>query len=190
MKKINLLIVALVVSMTSFGQSTWSLDKAHGKLGFSITHMLVSDVEGFFKSFDIKVTSSQADFSDAVINLTGDVKSINTDNEQRDTHLKGADFFDVEKYPSLTFKSKQLKKEEGKKYKLTGELTIHGVTKPVELDVTLNGTTVNPNNKKTIAGFKVTGTIKRSDFTIGTKFPNAMLSDEVAITANIELIKD
>lgn len=191
MKKIKLLAIALVVTVAAFGQTqTWKSDKAHSKLGFLITHMLVSDVEGFFKSFDINVTTTKDDFSDAVIDLTGESKSINTDNEQRDTHLKSADFFDVEKFPALTFKSKSFKKVEGKKYKLTGDLTLHGVTKPVELDVTFNGTYVSPMNKKTVAGFKVTGIIKRSDFAIGTKFPGAMLGDEVTLSANTELIKE
>jgi polyisoprenoid-binding protein YceI len=191
MKKIKLLAIALVVSVAAFGQaSTWKADKVHSKLGFSITHLLVSDVEGSFKSVDITVTSSKPDFTDAVIELTAEAKSVYTDNDQRDEHLRGADFFDVEKFATLTFKSKSLKKLDGKKYKLTGDLTLHGVTKPVELDAVLNGTGVNPMSKKTIAGFKVTGVIKRSDFAIGAKFPGAMLSDEVTLSANIELDKD
>ena len=191
MKKIKLLTIALVVSVATFGQaSTWKADKAHSKLGFSITHLLVSDVEGSFKSVDIKVTSSNPDFTDAVIELTAEAKSVYTDNDQRDEHLRGADFFDVEKFTTLTFKSKALKKLDGKKYKLTGDLTLHGVTKAVELDAILNGTGVNPMSKKTIAGFKVTGVIKRSDFAIGAKYPGAMLSDEVTLSANIELDKD
>ena len=191
MRKINLLAIALVVTIAAFGQTqTWKSDKAHSKLGFSITHLLVSDVEGSFKSFDIKVTSSQADFSDAFIDLTSESNSINTENEQRDNHLKGADFFDVAKYPALTFKSKSFKKVEGKKYKLAGDLTMHGVTKPIELDVILNGTAINPMDKKSIAGFKISGIIKRSDFALGTKYPGAMLSDEVALTSNVELVKE
>lgn len=191
MKKIKLLAVALVVTIAAFGQTqTWKSDKSHSKLGFSITHLLVSDVEGSFKSFDIKVTSSQADFSDAFIDLTGESNSINTDNDQRDNHLKGADFFDAAKFPSLTFKSKSFKKVDGKKYKLAGDLTMHGVTKPIELDVTLNGTAISPMDKKSIAGFKITGIIKRSDFALGTKYPGAMLSDEVTLTSNVELVKE
>ena len=123
---------------------TWALDKSHAKLGFGVTHLLISEVEGSFNAFDAKITSSKEDFSDAVIELTADTKTINTNNEDRDKHLKSPDFFDTEKFSTLTFMSKSLKKVEGKKYKLTGDLTLHGITKPVTLDVTLNGTGVHP----------------------------------------------
>jgi polyisoprenoid-binding protein YceI len=189
MKKTALIFaVFTVLSLASFAQ-TWTLDPAHSKLGFSVTHMMISDVDGAFTNFEAKITSSKEDFSDAVIELTADANSVSTDNEKRDAHLKTEDFFDVAKYKSLTFKSKSVQKVADNKYKVTGDLTLHGVTKPVTLDATLRGTTVNPMSKKTVAGFKVTGTIKRSDFSFGTKFPNAMLSEEVTLTANTEFIK-
>jgi polyisoprenoid-binding protein YceI len=149
--------------------------------------MLVSEVEGSFNSFDAKITSSTDDFSDAVIELSADVATINTNNEGRDKHLKSADYFDAEKFNTLSFKSKTFTKVEGKKYKLTGDLTLHGITKTVTLDVVFNGTAIHPYNKKTIAGFKVTGTFKRSDFGVGT--PSPALSDEVEIKANTEFVK-
>ena len=189
MKKLQILVVALFATITGFSQS-WTLDKSHAKLGFTITHMMISDVEGFLKTFDVKLTSSNPDFSDAAIELTADVNSINTDVEQRDNHLKGPDFFDVSKFPAISFKSKSLTKTGDKTYKLKGELTMHGVTKPVEFDVILKGTVVNPMTKKTIAGFKVSGVLKRTDFGIASTFPAAVLSDEVTITANAEFIKD
>ena len=189
MRKLQLLAVALFATFTVYSQS-WTLDKTHAKLGFTATHMLISDVEGFFKTFDIKLTSEKPDFSDAVIELTADANSINTDVEQRDKHLKGADFFDVEKFPTLTFKSTSFTKTGDKTYKLKGDLTMHGVTKPVELDVVLKGTTVHPYTKKTVAGFKVSGTIKRIDFGVGTNFPTAMVSDEIVIIDNAELSKN
>jgi polyisoprenoid-binding protein YceI len=188
MKKTYILLVTLFIAGSSFAQS-WSLDKAHSKLGFGVTHLLISEVDGSFKNFDSKITSTKDDFSDAVIELTAEVGTIDTDNDNRDKHLKSPDFFDAEKFPSITFKSSSLKKIEGKKYKLMGDLTMHGVTKPVELDVTLNGTTVHPYNKKTIAGFKITGTIKRSDFGVGGGTPSAVVSDEVTLNANAEFIK-
>lgn len=188
MKKVTFLAVLMALSVASFAQ-VWNLDKAHAKLGFTITHMMISDVDGGFKSFDIKLTSSKDDFTDAVIELTADVNSINTDNTDRDNHLKNPDFFDAAKYPTLSFKSKSLKLVSGKNYKLTGDLTMHGVTKPVELNVIFNGKMENPYNKKTVAGFKVTGVIKRSDFGLGSKFPAAMLGDEVSIVANAEFVK-
>jgi polyisoprenoid-binding protein YceI len=189
MKRIVVVLIALTSSFVTIAQ-TWTLDKAHSKLGFSVTHLLVSDVEGSFKSLDAKIISSKEDFSDAVIELTADVNSIDTDSEQRDGHLKSPDFFDATKYGTFTFKSNSFKKTGDKKYTMAGDLNLHGVTKPVELEVTFRGTTVHPYSKKTIGGFKVTGRLKRSDFGIGTSTPGAVVSDEVVISANTEFTKD
>lgn len=191
MKKLFVLLFAATAAFTSFTASaqTWTADKAHSKLGFSITHMMVSDVEGAFRTFESTIVSSKADFSDAVINLSADINSVNTDDDKRDGHLKSADFFDAEKYPKLTFKSTSVKKVAAGKYKVAGQLTLHGVTKAVVLDAVLRGTTVN-QAKKTVAGFKVTGTIKRADFALGAKYPNAMLSDEIALNANTEFVQN
>lgn len=189
MKKINFLIAVLLFAGSSFAQ-TWSLDKAHAKLGFNITHLLVSDVDGAFKTFDAKLNSSKEDFSDAVVELSADVASIDTDNEDRDKHLKTPDYFDAEKFPKITFKSTSFTKVDGKKYKLVGDLTMHGVTKSVTLDVILNGPILHPFNKKKVAGFKVTGVLKRSDFGISPGTPSAILSDEVNINTNAEFTKD
>lgn len=186
-------IVALFIAFTSFAVAnaqTWSLDKAHAKLSFGVTHLLVSNVEGAFNSFDAKFTSTKEDFTDANIELTADVATVDTNNEKRDEHLKTPDFFDVAKYPTISFKSKSLKKVADKKYKLAGDLTMHGVTKPVELDVTLGGTAVHPYTKKTIAGFKITGTLKRSDFGVGGGTPAAVVSDDVTIETSAEFVKD
>lgn len=193
MKRITLLFAVIATALLAFKpveQSTWEADKAHSKLGFVITHLMVSDVEGSFKNFNAKVSGSKDDFSDAVVELTADIASVNTDNDQRDAHLKGADFFDAAKYPTLAFKSTSVKKVAANKYKVAGNLSFHGVTKPVTLDATLRGVTVNPMSKKSIAGFKVTGTIKRSEFNFGSKYPNAMLSDEVTLNANTEFVKN
>ncbi len=188
MKKTNLVLALVLVASGAFAQ-TWTLDKAHAKLGFAITHLMISDVEGSFKTIDATITSSKEDFSDAVIEFNGDATSVSTDNADRDKHLKSPDFFDVEKFNSLTFKSTSVKKVEGKKYKITGDLTLHGVTKQVVLDAIINGPAVHPYNKKTIAGLKITGVIKRSDFGIGAKYPGAILSDEVVLNANGEFVK-
>lgn len=187
MKRINILAVLALITGTVFAQ-TWSADKAHSKLGFGITHMLISEVDGTFKTIDASFTSSKDDFSDAVFELSADITSINTDNETRDGHLKGANYFDAEKFPKLTFKSKSFTKVEGNKYKLSGDLTIKGVTKTVDFDVILNGPIVHPRSKKPIAGLKVSGTINRTDFGVGGQ-GGAMLSEEVFIIANGEFIK-
>jgi len=192
MKK--LVLVAALLSTTLFAfkpaaEFIWGADTAHSKLGFEITHLMISDVEGSFKNFESKITASKDDFSDAVVELSADVNSVNTDNEKRDAHLLNADFFDAAKYPKLTFKSTSFKKVSNNKYKVAGNLTFHGVTKPVVLDATLRGISNNPATKATIAGFKVTGTIKRSDFNFGTKYATAMLSEEVTLNANTEFVK-
>jgi polyisoprenoid-binding protein YceI len=193
MKKfVTITIVAISALLFSFSvreNATWSLDKAHAKLGFTVTHLMISDVEGWFKTFDAKITSAKDDFSDAVVELTADIKSINTDNEQRDTHLKSPDFFDAAKYPTLTFKSKTFKKVSDKNYKVTGDLTMHGVTKTIELDAMCRVGT-NPMSKKATAGFKITGMLKRTDFGIGSTMTSAMVGDEITIVANAEFIKN
>jgi polyisoprenoid-binding protein YceI len=190
MKKATIIAAALLISSAATFAQTWSVDKAHSRLGFNVTHLTVAELGGTFNSIDAKITSSKPDFTDAVIELSADINSINTDNEQRDGHLKSPDFFDAAKFPTFTFKSTSFKKVSDKKYKLSGDLTLHGVTKPVVLDVTFNGTTTNPMSKKTIAGFNIAGKIKRSDFGIAPSMPAAMLADEVALQASTEFAKD
>jgi len=189
MKKVVFFLTAMVIATAASAQ-TWSLDKAHSKVGFSITHMMVSTVDGAFKTVDAKITSSKEDFSDAVFEFTADAASVDTDNDQRDEHLRKPDFFDVEKYPTITFKSTSIKKTGKNTYALKGNLTFHGVTKAIDLALTLNGTAVHPYSKKTIAGFKVTGAIKRSEFKFGEGTSTAMLGDEVTIVGNGEFAKD
>lgn len=189
MKKNTIIAALLLLTSTTFAQ-TWNVDKAHSRLGFTFKHLGLIELGGTFNSFDAKFTSSKPDFTDAVIELTADVSSIDTDNEQRDKHLQSPDFFDVQKNPKFTFKSTSFKKVGDKNYKLAGDLTLHGVTKPVVLDVVLGGTTTHPMNKKTLAGFTITGIIKRSDFGIATGTPTAMLSDEVNLVAGAEFAKD
>ena len=110
------------------------------------------------------------DFTDAVVVMSADVNSINTESEARDKHLKSADFFDAAKYPVITFKSKTFTKVNDTSYKVTGDLTMHGITKTIELDAICRMGT-NPTNKKEVAGFKITGKVKRNDFGIGSSMP-------------------
>jgi polyisoprenoid-binding protein YceI len=193
MKKVTLIslltVFTICLSLTVVAQSSWSLDKNHAKLGFVITHLMISEIEGDFKNFDAKITAPKEDFTDAIVDMTAEATSINTDNEKRDNDLRTANFFDVANFPLLTFKSTSFKKTGPKTYKVNGNLTMHGVTKPVTLDVTCNIGT-NPMSKKPLAGFKITGTVKRSDFGIGSKYPTAMLGDEVTIDAHGEFKKD
>jgi polyisoprenoid-binding protein YceI len=182
MKKINLLAAVLMLGTTAFAQTKWEADKAHSRVGFTVTHLSISEVDGNFKKFDASITSSKPDFTDAVFELNADVNSVNTDNDTRDNDIKSDHFFDAAKYPAITFKSTGISKISDKAYKLTGNLTMHGITKSVTMDLTLNGTGKNMRTQKPIAGFKVTGTINRNDFGVG-HMPSAMVSEEVEIRA-------
>lgn len=193
MKKIILAVLFLFTAATTTqAQTKWTVDNAHSKVGFSVSHMVITDVTGSFNTYEGKMVSKNDDFSDAQIDLTIDVNSINTDNEKRDGHLKSPDFFDAAKYPKITFKSKSFKKLDGNKYKLVGDLTIKGITKEVALDVKYNGTVKDPwGNTK--AGFKLTGEINRFDY--GLKWNTlletggAVVGETVTLTCNVELTK-
>lgn len=190
MKKITLIASLLVLSFGVFAQTTWKADPYHSKLGFTVTHLGIADVPGHFNEYDVTVTSAKPDFSDAVVELTAQVASIDTRIEPRDKHLKSADFFDAEKYATMNFKSTSIKKVANNKYNLTGNLSLRGVTKPVTVTLLYRGTTANPNAKGApVAGIQITGTIKRSDFAVGTNFPAPMISDEVVIKADGEFGK-
>lgn len=185
MKK-QLILSAFILASLGAAAQTWTVDKAHAKLGFSITHLMISDVEGNFKAYEATITSAKDDFSDAVFDISADIAAINTDSEGRDKDLQGERFFDAAKFPKLTFKSTSFTKVEGNKYKLAGDLTMKGVTKPVELQVVINGP-IDRRGKKVI-GIKVSGIIKRTDFGVGGS-GNAMVSEEVTLIANGEFVK-
>ncbi|GAB3567567.1 YceI family protein [Spirosoma luteolum] len=184
-----LFATTLLGASSAFAQS-WTVDKAHSRVGFTVTHLMLSEVDGNFKTFDASLQASKADLSDAVIELTADVNSINTDNERRDGHLKSPDWFDSAKYPTITFKSTSFKKVDGKKYKLAGNLTMHGVTKPVTLDAVLTGpvTMDSPRGKQEKAGLKIAGTINRVDFGVGSA-GSTVVSEDIEIKAAGEFAK-
>ena len=186
-KQLMLFLSAVLLSVSAIAQTTWVADPMHSKLGFTVTHLGIADVPGYFDDYDVTITSSKPDFSDAVVELTAQTKSINTQVDPRDNHLRSADFFDVEKYPTMAFKSTSIKKLKNGNYELTGDLTIHRTTKQVKVNMLYRGTTANPNaNGAPVAGIQITGTIKRSDFGVGPGFPPPMISDEVRIKADGE----
>ena len=185
---IPILLVSNFISVCTIGQSVWNLDSNHSQLGFSIALFNISDVEGTFKIKEASITASKGDFSDASLSMLADTKTINTGIEQRDIHLRTADFFDAEKYPTISFKSTSFKKLSDGKYRVVGDLAMHGVTRPVTLDATAK-TIQHPVTKKTVAGFRVSGTINRSDFGISPATPADMLSNEVIIRANVQFEK-
>lgn len=189
MKKLSILFVAFAVFTAFTTIDTWKNDKPHSQLGFTITHLGISDVSGTFNDFDAIVTSSKPDFSDASFELNANVASIDTRVEARNNHLKSPDFFDAAKFPTIHFKSSSLTPAGKDKFKLTGNLTIHGITKEVQLDLLFRGITENPMSKAKVVGFQVTGEINRADFQVGPKFPAAMLSESVTIKADGEFAK-
>ncbi len=184
MKKISFLLFVLSTSVAAFAQ-TWTADKAHSKVGFTVTHLALSEVDGNFKTFDAKITSSKEDFSDAIFEFSADIASVATGADGRDAHLQKPDMFDAAQFPKMTFKSTGISKVADKKYKLTGDLTIKGVTKNVTLDCVLLGTSMDQRTKKKVAGFKVSGTIKRTDFGVGA-MPSLVVSEEVELRASGE----
>jgi polyisoprenoid-binding protein YceI len=190
MKKLTIILSSFFL-LTAFATlDTWKNDKPHSQLGFTVTHLGISDVSGTFNDFDVTVTSTKPDFSDAVFELAANVASIDTRVEARDKHLKSADFFDAEKYPVMTFKSTSLKINGKDKYNLTGNLTLHGITREITLDLSFRGITENPMTKVKTAGFQLTGSINRSDFNIGAAFPAPIISERVAIKADGEFVKN
>jgi len=187
MRKITLFLGLLLASVSVFAQTTWTADPYHSKLGFTVTHLGIADVPGHFDKYDVSIVSSKEDFSDAVVELTVQTNSISTRVDPRDEHLRSADFFDVEKYPTMTFKSTSIKKAGKDSYTLKGDLTLSGVTKPVTMTMNYRGTTANPNaNGAPVAGIQIVGEFKRSDFGFGSKFPAPMISDVVTIKADGE----
>lgn len=169
----------------------WSVDRAHSNVRFSISHLVVSEVEGKFKMFDGSLEHTKADFSDAKIAFSVDVNSIDSDNEMRDKHLKGDDFFNAEQFPAMKFQSTSFKPLGGNKYSLAGNLTIRNVTKPVVFDVTFGGTTNAMG--KTKAGFKAKTTINRFDYNLkwsqATEAGGLAVGKDVEIVVNVELNK-
>jgi len=172
--------------------SKWIIDTVHSEIGFKIKHLVVSNASGKFTSFEGSAEASTDDFTDAKINFSADINSVHTGNEQRDGHLKSPDFFDAAQYPTLNFVSTSFTKKDGSDYVLKGDLTMHGVTKPVELAVEFGGIHKSLYGQ-TVAGFEVTGKIKRSDFGLSwsavTEAGGLVLAEDVKLSINLELIK-
>jgi polyisoprenoid-binding protein YceI len=165
-------------------QTTWKVDKAHSNVKFAVSHMVVSEVEGSFRMFDGSLVASKADLSDAKVNFSVDVASVNTDNEKRDGHLKSDDFFNAEKFPKMSFVSKSMKPLGGNKYALTGDLTLRDVTKTVTFDVTFGGQ-INTQNGGAKAGFKAKTTIDRLAF--GLKWDRALETGSLVVGKDVDV---
>ena len=191
MKKILITLSAALalVSFVVLDAGSWSLDAGHSRLGFTVKHMEISETVGQFDKFDVKITTPNAYFSDATIELTAEAKTVNTYLSMRDDHLRSADFFDVEKHPTITFKSTSVKKAKGNNYVIKGDFTMHGVTKTVVLAGVHNGTTKNRAGAD-LAGLKISGLIKRSEYGVGVTMPNTVVADEIYLNADLEVSKN
>lgn len=169
--------------------SEWTIDSAHSRMGFTVRHMGISDANGSFDKVDFKISAPNDDFTDATLDLNVETASINTGLEARDNHLRSADFFEVDKYPTLTFKSSSCKKVKGNRYLIKGNLSMHGITKEIMINAIHNGNSKNRSGND-IAGFKITGKINKSDFGIGKDIPTTILADEIYLNADFEVVKN
>ena len=172
---------------------TWAIDPTHSEVHFKIKHLMITNVTGSFNIFQASVITEGEDFSTAKISFTAEVNSIDTGNEQRDGHLKGADFFDGEKYPQIKFTAtKSENVDNDGSYELFGDLTIRDVTKNVKLSVEFGGV-VKDAYGNTKAGFTINGKINRKDFGLTwsavTEAGGVVVSDEVKIISEIQLIE-
>ncbi|SEA61839.1 Polyisoprenoid-binding protein YceI [Chitinophaga terrae (ex Kim and Jung 2007)] len=172
--------------------ATWKIDPSHSDVQFKVKHLMITTVTGQFAKFDATMETTGNDFSTANITFEADVDSISTQNAQRDQHLQAADFFEAATYPKLTFVSKEVKKVDDDSYKVTGDLTIKGNTRPVELNVEFGGEVVDPYGQ-TKAGFELSGKINRKDFGLTfhatTETGGLLLSDEVRLLASVQMVK-
>ncbi len=191
MKKV-ITVLAIVFSLLSQAQTSWVVDPSHSKVNFSVSHLIISEVDGTFKEFGGDITSNSDDFSNADIQFKIDVNSINTDNAQRDAHLKSEDFFHVEKYPEITFKSTSFKKKKDNIYILKGNLTLRGVTKKVTLNVK-HGGIAKDGYGNTKAGFIITGDINRIDYGVAwnakTEHGGLTVGEKVNLVVKLEFVK-
>jgi len=188
----GLITLALTSASLSAQETTWKLDNVHSNVLFTVRHLVISEVTGKFKDFDVTFKASQSDFSDASIGAVVKTSSVDTDNENRDNHLRSADFFNAEQFPEMTFRSTSMKKIGETKYTLTGDLTIRDVTKPVSFSVDFLGV-IDGGTFGTRSGWKATTTINRFDYNL--KWDRALESGglvvgkDVTIQLNLELVK-
>ena len=191
MKRLALLsgILALAAPMAVAQYSTWTSDPAHSEVDFSIKHGGVSNVHGRFGAVAATLVFNEADVTKSTVTATIDIATVDTGVAARDAHLKTDAFFDAAKFPTATFTSTGVVKNGGK-LTVSGNFTVHGITKPVVLDVEGPSQPVEGMmDHKTHSGFSATTTISRSAFGIGSSFPTALVGDEVKLTIEVEIVK-
>ena len=173
-------------------KTLWNIDPTHSEIRFKVKHLVISTVTGSFKTFDANMETEGDDFENASITFEADTASVDTNNPDRDGHLKSDDFFNAEEYPKMKFESSSFKKTGDNEFKLTGDLTIRDITKEVELEVVLGGTVVDPYGQ-TKAGFELNGTINRKEFGLKwsavTEAGNLVVADDVKLMLNVQMVK-
>jgi polyisoprenoid-binding protein YceI len=183
-----LVTLALVASIATAQTSTWVPDKAHSEVDFSILHMSLSRVHGRFGNIGGSIVLNEADINKSAVNVTIDVNSIDTGVSSRDNDLKGSSLFDAAQYPTATYVSTGVAKTAGG-LTVTGNLTLHGITKPVVLQVEGPDGPMPGLDHKPHAGYSASATVSRTAFGIGAKYPAAMLGDEVKLTIELDVVK-
>ena len=172
--------------------ATYKIDPSHSEIKFKVKHLMITNVTGEFKNFDAIMEAEKEDFSDAKIFFEADIDSINTNQEQRDAHLKSDDFFNAEKFPKLRFISKELKHVSGHEYKLTGDLTIRDITKEIVLNEEFGGSMVDFYGQHKV-GFELTGKISRSEFGLKwgavTEAGGVVVGDEIKLQLAAQMVK-
>lgn len=172
--------------------ATWNIDPTHSEIQFKVKHLVISTVTGYFRSFNGSIETDGDSFDGAKVTFEADIDSVDTNNEDRDTHLKSDDFFNAEKFPTMKFESTSFKNTSGDDYKLTGNLTIRDITKEVTLDVTHGGTVGDPYGQ-TKAGFEINGTINRKEFNLKwnavTEAGNVVVGDNVKLHMNVQVVE-
>jgi polyisoprenoid-binding protein YceI len=184
----SLALAAAVLPTFAFAADAWKIDGSHTQAGFSVKHFMISTVRGDFDRTEGKVMLDEADVTKSTVEATIDVASVSTRDEKRDAHLKNADFFDVAKFPKMTFKSTKVEKA-GEGLKVTGDLTMKGVTKPVVLDVVGPTKEIKDPWGNTRRGLSATTKLNRKDFGVNYG-PDAVVSDMVTVTIEAELVKE
>jgi len=188
MKKAFLSFVFALVSVLGFAQTNWNVDPMHSSVNFNIKHMGISFVQGRFDKFDGKVTTEGANLDNATFVFNVDVNSINTGTEMRDKHLKSVDFFDIEKYPGMTFHSTSITKDKNNTYILKGALKIKETIKDISIPVTFGGVTKNQQGKE-VMGFQTKFTVNRLDYGIKYDPTGAGVAKDVEVSLYFELVK-
>ncbi len=184
--KIIVVLLTFLTGFTTFAQLTWVADPAHSRIGFEIGHWSISSLDGRFRSFNVTAKANSA-FSNPKFDVTIQTGSIDTDNPRRDNDLRSEAYFSAEQYPTITFKSTGFGKIDNNKFKLTGDLTIRGVTQSVTLEGKLNGIITDIDSQRFRAGLKLTGVINRIDFGVGRR--TRMLSNEVLMVIKLEMLQ-